>query len=176
MYVELFDLGDAERVASELSGSAFQAKPRQIHKAYRQIGFLMHEAEVQLFKSRGRRGGGSWAQLADSTVERKGNSRILFTTGSRPGYGSGKDALYRSLTGFRRKYSVFSYQGYDLEFGTTRPWAEKHMTGRTKSKMPARPFIKFTPYDIGKWKVVMVQHLIEPFKIRAGKKRIGRMF
>lgn len=157
------EFGDASRVANKLERGAGRASTQQIHYAFAKIVREMDRAEGALFRSQGRRGGGSWRRLKAETIRKKGNSRILFTKGSKQGYKSGDDLLYESLTQYFAKYKVLEFEGYNLVYGTDRPGARVHQHGNPEQNIPARPIIKFTAADEREWRRILLQHLLDPF-------------
>jgi phage gpG-like protein len=168
---ELFDFGDARRVSEKFMQASVDAEPIRLRGAMHEIAFDMMRAEQILFRSQGRRGGGSWAHLKEETERKKGNSRILFTSGSKPGYSDpGNNTLYRSLTVTNAPYQVLTIAGYELEFGTDRPYAYVHQVGGgNKGGVPARPFLKFTLFDRKRWLGIVEKHLLRSFSLGTAK-------
>jgi len=161
-YTVLQSFGDQQRVAGKFKIAAKEAEPTYLRMALLEIAQNMRLAEDALFRSQGRRGGGSWKQLKDDTVQKKGMSKIMFTEGSRAGYSDlGNNTLYLSLTQEGAPYSVLNIVGYDLEFGTDRPYAELHQTG--KGGMPKREIMRFTPFDRRRWNNILNRHLMRPW-------------
>jgi len=80
--------------------------------------------------------GNKWADLAESTIRRKGHSTILVET----------DKLRQSLTEAGANFALREFfresDAVALEFGTAVPYAHWHMTGT--ETMPARPEVGFS--------------------------------
>lgn len=93
------------------------------------IGKAMQQIERELFDAGGK---GAWPPLAASTVEAKGDDRILIET----------ERLMDSLTQDGAEGSVFEVHGFELIFGTSvtsdegAPYPSFLKTGT--SRMPAR--------------------------------------
>lgn len=118
------------------------------------VGMDMRRVQSRIFASQGRRGGGSWQQLAASTRRKKArlgqDPRILF----------GTHRLYDSVTR-KTADSIYKITNDAIDFGSKRPGAFAHQAG---IGVPRRPFIKFTEDDKRRW-VKMVQiHLVEGFR------------
>lgn len=111
--------------------------------------------EESIFHSEGRRGGGSWKRLKEDTIKRKGSVEILRSS----------DSLYRSVTEPGAEYQILEVDNTGIIFGTDRPWAGVQQFGSTYKNRPARPFIKFTPYDTNRWNTWIIEHLMEPFNV-----------
>jgi phage gpG-like protein len=167
----LLDFGDIEREAIRMHGGALAA--RDTAKPMSLIAFSMLEAEKAVFRSQGRRGGGSWKQLKDDTKRKKGMSKILYTSGANEGYSSiGDNALFRSVTELGAPYQVLHISDTIIEFGTDRPYAGAHEFGsKRRPDLPKRPFIRFTPYDINRWRGILWNHLLKPFTVANPTKR-----
>lgn len=108
----------------------------------------MMRVEDALFASQGRRGGGSWKPLAESTIRDKGHDTILVETTD----------LLESLTREDAKYQIIHFGEASLEFGTERPGAGAHQKGRG---VPRRPIFKFTKYDEDRWANIISNHLLK---------------
>lgn len=102
----------------------------------------MERIEYQMFKSQGRRGGGSWKFLLPETIEakvRKGQSPLInVATG----------ALLTSVSegyGFEAKpeYAVRDVTPLYVKFGTFAPGAAQ--------SQKFRPFLRFTKFDRARW-------------------------
>jgi len=102
------------------------------------------------FYSKGHRGGGSWAELAPSTIRQKGHSAILIDT---------KD-LIRSVTQPGAEYQILEFTESGFEFGTERPYAYTHQEGRGQK---TRPFLVVLQSDVDKWHRWMGEHITKPF-------------
>jgi hypothetical protein len=159
--VEFIGFGDAERVSANLRLTADKATSIALRGAMYEIAGEMMLAEGVMFRSQGRRFGGSWRHLKEDTIRKKGNARILFTTGSKPKYDYiDNNALYRSLTYPNAPYQILNIRGYDLEFGTNRPYSWVHQYGSAADRnIPARPFLRFGKGDVDKWNVILRRHL-----------------
>lgn len=124
----------------------------------------MFRVEETIFSSGGRRGGGSWKKLKDDTVKRKGSVDILRGTGNSK-YGDGPgDKLFESLTVRGAEFQILDVSRTGIIFGTERPFAAVHQQGSSSRNIPRRPFIKFTPFDIGRWNKILLNHIVKPFK------------
>jgi len=117
----------------------------------------MFNTQKKIFSSQGRRGGGMWKPLADSTVYKKGHSTILVDT---------KD-LMRSLTVPKATYQILNIDNDGIEFGTSRPWAFVHQYGDRRGHVPRRQFLKFTQVDYVRWQDMLLRHLMRPFNTNA---------
>jgi phage gpG-like protein len=113
------------------------------------------ETEEKMFSSQGRRGGGMWKPLADSTVARKGHSTILVETG----------ALKHSLTIPGAPHQILRVDNEGIIFGTTRPWAFVHQYG--SRRVPQREFLRFSAVDNIRWQDMLMRHLMRPFSRHA---------
>lgn len=122
---------------------------------------------LQNIESRGRRRGGSWKNLTDKTIERKGGGEIFYTSGAYPGYSSiGGDALVRSVTKRGTKFQIRTVTNETAQLGTRRPYARDHQFGKSRSKtgdLPARPFLQFGQQDVDKWESWISAKLLESF-------------
>lgn len=146
------DHGSSQRVAEmfALAGQAAISMEAPIAEITADL-FRIEEAQ---FSSQGRRGGGSWKQLADSTVRRKGSSKILRDT----------DELYHSLTELDAPGQILEVSGSGIVFGTDRPWAAVHQHGSANAHIPARPFLRILPGDVNRWTQIILRHLERAFK------------
>lgn len=128
-----------------------------LHKPLSMIVTDMFRIEEQVFKSDGRRGGGSWKALKPETIRRKGSSQKLVESG----------ALLKSVTvpgaDYQDVHLLPPGSPDRIEFGTDRPGAAKHQYGFKPQNIPARPFIRFTPYDIVRWEKVIMDHLMASY-------------
>lgn len=160
---------DTEYVAGILKVGAQRAKDTRV--VMERITADMMRVEAKTFESQGRRGGGSWKRLASDTVRKKGDSQILRTDGARPGYSSLEpDALFRSLTVPDAPYQILNVTRNSIRFGTDRPYAEVQQRGSWIRSIPARPFLRFLPTDMNRWRTMMIEFLMEPFvKGKKGK-------
>jgi phage gpG-like protein len=135
--------------------------PRYMAPVMNKILVDMARATGELIKSEGRRGGGSFKRLKPETIKKKGNKRILYTSGSSEGYSTlGGSALVHSVT-YKTggRFAVREHDQRSVTFGTTHPYADVHQEGGGRN-IPARPFILFTEYDINRWKRWMLAHLV----------------
>ena len=164
MSFSITDFGTAKIVAERMDLSARQT--HTLRTVFEKIVYVEMPiiTETQI-ASRGRRGGGSYAALAEKTIERKGDSRIFYTEGSNWKYSTpGHDTLVNSLIRKRAKYSVRNVNNQGFEFGTRRPWANVHQQGSTKRHIPRRPFLRILPSDEEKWNGMMLRHLLRSFQ------------
>lgn len=155
----LTDFGASERTAAIMEEAA--NKSINMAPALEEISVEMMLAEEALFRSQGRRGGGSWKRLKESTVKRKGNNKILM--------GTPDEALFKSLTERDAPYQILNITPTSIEFGTDRPWAASHQSGAPTANIPARPFLRFAPYDYAKWEKILLKYLMKPFETHASK-------
>lgn len=116
----------------------------------------MMKVEEAMFRSQGRRGGGSWARDKKETMKRKHDPRILIESGR----------LMRSVTRPRARYQVLRFGRTKMEFYTTRPGAAAHQFGDPDRGIPARPFMKFTSTDRDRWGRILANHVLEAFASR----------
>lgn len=152
MQFAILDFGSAEALAGKLTLSAEEA----VHtlEPMLEIEADMFRIERSVFSSGGRRGGGSWKKLSDSTVKRKGgDSRILQDT----------DALYDSVTRKGAEFQILETTNTGILFGTDRPWAYVQQSGSVAAGVPARPFLRFLPTDIDRWTELLLYHVAKPF-------------
>lgn len=159
---ELVDLGSVHKVAGEIKKLGNNA--RHNSEVLHLILLDMMKVEEAVFRSQGRRGGGSWKRLKDSTKEKKGMSKILYTAGANPNYSSyGDDTLVKSLTEEDAPFQISDTSNNTVLFGTSRPWAAVHQSGSEKRSIPARPFLRFTNYDMARWSRMLEAHLLRGF-------------
>lgn len=147
----ILDTGDAERFAHKLDHSALNAENFEVPLA--EIQADIFRIEKIIFSSGGRRGGGSWKQLAESTMKRKVSTRILRDT----------DALYSSVTEPGAEFQILKITPHHLVFGTERPYAYVHQYG--SSTTPRRPFIRFLPTDVDRWARILLNHVMRGFRV-----------
>lgn len=129
---------------------------------------VFNEANI---RSEGRRGGGSYERLKPSTILRKGDSTILYTTGALKGYTRlGNDTLVKSVTQPNAPYQINNTTNTTIEFGTSRPYARLHQFGaeRDRGDLPARPFLAFRQKDADNWKAMIAAHLLEALRTGDG--------
>lgn len=164
----ILDFGTAQREALRLAGggrAAFNMFP-----AMEKISMEMLAAEEQLFISQGRRGGGSWARLKPDTVRKKGSSKILYTEGAHDKYKpeppSGENILFKSMTKVGARFQYLKVFKNSIHFGTNRPFAAVHQYGSPARKIPARPFLRFTPGDVDRWNAILSRHVMKPHTIK----------
>lgn len=132
-----------------------------------EISIDMMQSTASLWRSQGRRGGGSWKRLKKGTQRKKGMTKILYTEGAKDGYTKyGNDTLFRSLTEPGARYQIREISGGAIEFGTDRPWAGVLEFGSEKKGIPPRPFIKFARYDFSRWREMIIDHLMKAAKER----------
>jgi len=106
--------------------------------------------EYQMFKSQGRRGGGSWRFLQPETIAakvRKGESPMInIATG----------ALLTSVSegsGFDKpEYAIREVTPAMLRFGSSAPGAAESQR--------ERPFLRFTHFDRARWARWFVQYIV----------------
>ena len=159
MRFQLLDFGTAQRVANKqrISGE----KALNFLPVMEIIAVDMLKIEEIIFQSQGRRGGGRWKRLSEDTLKRKGgDQRILFTSGHE-GYGSGTDALFRSVTKPGAPDQILKVFKSTIHFGTKRKYAARQQFGG--GGIPARPFIRFLPSDVARWDRWFLEHVLRPF-------------
>jgi phage gpG-like protein len=162
---EALNFGDAKRVANKFVRSAAEAEPTYLRAALLEIARLMTLSERITFAQKGRRGGKGWPALKEDTIRKKYNERILYTSGSNPGYSSlGNDTLYKSVSQMNAPYQILNIFGYEMEFGTSRPEAQSHQFGAPSRNIPQREFLKFTGGDRQEWNTVLRRHLTQPWR------------
>lgn len=156
----LFDGGTIQRQAVKQASSTRRAI--NFRPVMEEIALDMMRITDQNFQTQGRRGGGSWKKLKPDTVRRKGNSRILFSSGMNPGYdASGVDELYKSVSkpgGPGQEIKIFKSS---VHFGTKVKHAKHHQYGT--AFIPKREFIKFLPRDQERWRGMILRHVLIPF-------------
>lgn len=141
--------GSVARTERKLKRSGLAAET--FDKVFAEITLDIMRIEKQVFSSHGRRGGGSWKPLAESTVERKGHSIPLVATGE----------LRNSVTEPGARNQILEIDNRGIIFGTTRPFAYVHQYG--SKHVPRRQFIKFTANDRKRWMDMLMAHLLVPF-------------
>jgi hypothetical protein len=146
--LRMTDEGTTEIVRKEFFDAGERA--RNLFPVLARISQDAMHVEAKLFYSQGRRGGGSWKQLAPSTVRQKGSSAILIDT----------QDLLRSLSRPGAEYQILDFTEDSFELGTDRPWAYTHQEGRG---VPKREFLQFTEGDLTKWQRWIVEYLTAPF-------------
>jgi|SRR5215471_1649448 len=130
----------------------------------RVLGDMRTITEEQI-TTMGARGGDRWPMLDADTFRKKGNWRLLYTTGSKSKYDRiDSDALVRSVTKRNAKYSIQRATKTGFEFGTRRPYAYVHQHGSARRNIPARPFLRVLPSDVTRWDSWVAQYLVLPFK------------
>lgn len=123
------------------------------HKPLSLISKDMMRVEGQVFKSQGRRGGGSWKNLKPETIKRKKNAIKLIETGD----------LMHSLSIPDAKHQILIVGTQRIDFGTDKPGAETHQFGSKRQNIPARPYLRFTEYDLTRWKNYIITHLLSTY-------------
>jgi Mu-like prophage protein gpG len=110
-------------------------------------------------------GGGSYKQLKEATIQKKGFDRFFYTSGAKPGYTKiGGDALVKSVTQFGRRFQIQEITEKTVSLGTNRPYAGTHQYGAPSRKIPARPFLSYTSRDVTKWNKRIEAHLMAGVK------------
>lgn len=142
-------------------------KPRQMKSVMNNIFLEMLIGNEANIRSGGVRGGGSYAQLKPRTIEKKGTAEILYTRGANPKYSSiGNDALVNSVTQNKRRFQIKEVTNTTVKLGTTRPYAGTHQYGNPARRIPRRPFLQFTQYDVDRWNKMIAAKLMEGLKTR----------
>jgi phage gpG-like protein len=105
------------------------------------IVFDLMEAVDAVFRSEGRRGGGSWRAdtLKWQSEKYWGNHdpRIKQATGD----------LRHSLTRLGHPQQLLRVTNSTIQYGTKLPYGRVHQKGYPPGNIPARPFLKFTKGD-----------------------------
>ena len=162
MAFQIIDLSDVVRVAEKFKASADFAE--HMKPVMENVATDMLRVTQAVFSSNGRRGGGSWARLKPDTVKKKGDTEILRTEHANPGYSSiGNNALYRSVTEREAEFGVLHTTNFTVEYGTDRPYAGVHQQGSLKRNIPARPFLRFTAFDISRWSKWVEDWTMQPW-------------
>jgi phage gpG-like protein len=162
MIVDIIDL-NSPHVAKVLFRSANQA--RSFKKPLEIIRTDMFRIEEALFRSQGKRGGGSWKRLKPDTIRKKGNSKIIYTEGSNSFYSAyGNNTLVKSLTQKDAPFHSSHIGNHVLSFGTDRPWAESHQYGAPGASIPRRELIRFTPRDQERWIGWLNEYVMQPYR------------
>lgn len=166
MNFRIVQFGDAQRLAGEMRMSADAAE--DTFPVVQRVIMDMLRVEGILFRSNGRRGGGSWAHLRPNTVKKKGNTKILRTSGSNPGYSvvdqfENANTLFNSLVMRGAPFQILEFTKDHIEFGTERPGASAHQFGNPRKHVPARPIIRFLPEDYDRWAGFYARHTMRPF-------------
>lgn len=151
MQVKVVTYDDAAKVVAKMD--QYAARGQQTTPVMEEIALDMLRLERIIFHSNGRRGGGSWRQLKPDTIRKKGTAEILRTRGAKPGYSHpGNDALYNSLTVIGAPGQILRVSRREVEFGTEVAGAD--ITQKT------RPFLRFLPTDIERWKGMITRWLL----------------
>jgi len=151
MIFKISDEGTARIVGERLMESG--ARAMETNPVMQAIVRDIRQITEMNFRMGGRRGGGSWKKLAESTIRKKGHARILRDT----------DALYKSVTEEDAPYQILKWEYGGFQFGTDRPWAYTHQRGSGDGHVPRRPFLRFLPYDERKWRDMIAGHILKPF-------------
>jgi phage gpG-like protein len=164
MHFVILDFGTPQKLSRKMVESSELAS--SMEPVMIQIAADMLETERVIFQAQGRRGGGSWRSLKPDTIRRKGSgTRILFTSEAHHGYGSGTDALYRSVTQVGAPNQILQIDKNSVTLGTTRPYAKAMQEGSPHRNIPARPFMTFLPSDIDRWERMIAKRIVKPFVI-----------
>lgn len=129
-------------------------RARDFGMVFEEVAADIFRIEEAIFKSSGRRGGGSWKGDKLDTLQRKGfPKKILVDSGS----------LKSSVTEPGANYQILHVNKLGIEFGTSRPYAAVHQFGHPYNNRPKRPFIRFLPTDISRWSRWMIERVMLPF-------------
>jgi len=150
MILRVEDYGTPAVVARHMQESGMSTV--NMKEVYYRIILDIMRLEEEIWKSGGRRSGGSWAKLAEATVRKKGHDTILIDT----------DKLINSVTKLDAPYQILQVESDDFTFGTYRPGATTHEYGR--GHVPMRPFMRFSDYDQKRWASWMLQHITKSFE------------
>jgi len=162
-YHVITDYGTAKIVADRMDLSARQVDTL-VSVWDRVIVDLMKNTKEQI-SSRGARSGEGWQILEADTIKKKGNSKLLYTAGSKPKYDYiDNDALVRSVTIPGAPFQIRETSNFGFEFGTDRPYAYTHQHGSAARNIPARPFLVVLPKDSAKWNRWVAAHVVKPFE------------
>ena len=164
MVFRVFDVNNSiHREKLRLDKSA--ALTRDMKPVFERVSLDMLRIENLVFRSQGRRGGGSWKRLTPGTLRQKGMYQIFYTKYALPTYnkpGFGNDTLVNSLTKLGARYQIRHVDKEGLYFGTSRPFAKLHQEGSLN--LPARPFIRFLPEDWARWAEWVGEWTVRPFE------------
>jgi hypothetical protein len=154
----LADFGTPIAVAEKMqrsSRAAFETLP-----VMEKIGADMIRVTDVLWRSRGGRSGKRWKPLDPATKKRKGNTKLLFTAGSNPGYTPhpGENILADSVTKVGSAHQILNITNRTIEFGTDVEYA--------RAQFIKRPFIDFTVGDRNRWARMIVNHTVRPFTVK----------
>lgn len=151
LHFMLSDGGTAETVAARLTANG--AAANEMLPVMARIAQNMYEIEAILFRSGGRRGGGSWKRLKPDTIRRKGgDTRILIRTGE----------MRDSLSEPGHSQNILSLTNNSVLFGTENIFATYHTFGA--GGLPRRPVMKFAPYDHVRWNRWIAEFLMDAMK------------
>lgn len=163
--ITITDGGTIKHVSTRLN--AIGRRASDLAPVMHEIALDMMRIEVQVFKTKGSRGGGRrWVKLTDETVRKKKITTILQTEGASPKYGSlgNQNTLYRSLTIEKAPYQVLKIYKSSLLFGTKRPYSRVHQDGNSARNIPQREFMRFTVRDHSRWNNMIGNYITEPFR------------
>lgn len=116
----------------------------------------MERVELELFRSQGRRGGGSWKFLSPETINakaRKGqNPLINIATGEMLRSLSDPEGQLSGLGGGKSGNAIREVYPNMIRFGTSAPGAAESQT--------YRPIIRFTKFDRARWARWFVRYIV----------------
>ena len=161
-----FELHITDEGTPQIVGRLLEASGEQtldMASTMEAIYYEMLYANLKQIDSGGRRGGGSYANLTENTVKKKGTGDILYTMGARPKYTKfGDDTLVRSVTQPDGPMQVKTVTNTTVIIGTDRPYAGAHQYGAPKRGIPRRPFLNITKGDREKYGDMIARKLMEP--------------
>lgn len=140
---------------NRMGAAAADARP-----ALSRVADYIFRMEAALFRSQGRRGGGSWRQVTEEWMDRKmknpqtADARILHGSGLLRRAASVRGAAHQTLEIDRDR----------LNYGVNLPYARAHLEGR--GHMPRRPWIKVTKRDRQAMAKMVQDHLMASWRSR----------
>jgi|SRR5215831_14057125 len=153
MEVRILDYGTPTILAENLAGA--EARAIDMRPVGEEIATDMLRIEKMVFQRSGARGGSRWKSLAESTIRKKGSTKILRDTYD----------LMRSVSERGAAHQILKVDKNSVELGTDRPWAFVHQYGsKGFSKTPARPFMRLLPQDEIRWRGMILDYLTETLK------------
>jgi phage gpG-like protein len=159
------DDGGTPQIVGDLLIESGDAAVLGMEKVMELIFYDMLVGNLAQITGEGHRGGGSYAQLKENTIKKKGSAEILFTMGARPKYSTlGNDTLVNSVTQPDAEYQIKHVTNDQVILGTDRPYAGAHQYGSSARKIPARPFLSIIPSDRARWNRWIAERLMEPLK------------
>ena len=119
MTIAINDIGNVKAIFADVEQQIASVDYRPVLEVFQSD---IASGEALTFAAQSTPDGDAWPALAPSTVKRKGNSKILFATGS----------LMASLVNVGGEGNVHSVDSRQLVFGTDVKYAVFHETGTAK--------------------------------------------